>query len=266
MFDTSDSYGKGASEEFLGAALASDRDDVLIATKFVSPMGDGPYRRGASRRYVMAACEASLRRLGTDWIDLYYQHRPDPATPVEETLDALNDLVHQGKVRYVACSNFPGWLVAEADHLARAARVSRYVANQFEWSLLARAAEEEVVPACRHYGVGTIPYFPLAAGLLTGKYKKGQPFPEGSRLATLSFFQGMATDQRFDQIDRLERFASERGHTITELAMSWLACQPGVSCVLAGATTPAQVTGNAEAIAWKLTDTELGQIDDLLQR
>jgi aryl-alcohol dehydrogenase-like predicted oxidoreductase len=265
MFDTSDSYGKGASEEFLGSALGDRRDEVLVATKFVSPMGDGPYRKGASRRYVVDACEASLRRLGTDWIDLYYQHRPDPATPVEETLDALNDLVHQGKVRYVACSNFPGWQVAEADHQARSAHVNRFVGNQFEWSLLARGAEAEIVPACRHYDVGILPYFPLASGLLTGKYKRGEPFPEGSRLSTLTFFQGMATEERFDRIERLTSFATERGHSLTELAMSWLACQRGVSSVLAGATSPEQVRANAAAIEWQLTAGELGEVDELLK-
>src|SRR3954453_4062015 len=220
MFDTSDSYGKGASEEFLGAALGARRDDAIIATKFVSPMGDGPYRRGASRRYIIQACEASLRRLGTDYIDLYYQHRPDPATPVDETLDTLNQLVQDGKVRYAACSNFPGWQVADADHLAHEAHINRFVANQFEWNLLSRAAEAEVVPACRHFDVGIIPYFPLASGLLTGKYKRGEDFPEDSRLGAWTFFQSMATEERFDKIDKLTAFAQERGHTITELAMS----------------------------------------------
>jgi aryl-alcohol dehydrogenase-like predicted oxidoreductase len=264
MFDTSDSYGKGASEEFLGAALGSRRDEVLIATKFFSPMGDGPYRRGASRRWVLSACEASLRRLGTDYIDLYYQHRYDAQTPVEETLDALDTLVRQGKVRYAACSNHAGWQVADAAHLARAKGTTGFVANQVEWSLLSRGVEGETVPACRHFGVGVVPYFPLASGILTGKYRRGEPFPEDSRLATLTFFAGMATEERLATVEALQAFAEERGRSVAELAMSWLACQEGVSCILAGATTAEQVRANAGAADWKLSADELGAVEAVL--
>jgi len=265
MFDTADSYGRGASEEFLGAALGQRRDEVVIATKFVSPMGDGPYRRGASRRYAIAACEASLRRLGTDYIDLYYQHRPDPMTPIAETLDVLNDLVHQGKVRYAAVSNYLGWQVADAAHQTAAAHTAPIVANQVEWSLLVRDVETEVVPACRHFGVGVIPYFPLVSGLLTGKYKRGEPFPEGTRMASMPYFAGMATEERFDKIDKLTTLAQERGHTITELALSWLAVQPGVSCVLAGATKVEQVDANAAAASWELSTDDLQAVEEALR-
>jgi aryl-alcohol dehydrogenase-like predicted oxidoreductase len=265
MFDTADTYSKGVSEEFLGTALGDRRDEVLIATKFFSAMGEGPYRRGASRRYVIAACEASLRRLGTDYIDLYYQHRPDPLTPVGETLDVLNDLVHQGKVRYAAASNFAGWQVADAAHLTTQAHTVPLVANQIEWSLLVRGVEAECVPACRHFGVGVIPYFPLVSGLLTGKYTRGQEFPKGSRLASSSYFGQMATEERFDKIDRLQRVAEDRGHTLTELAMSWLAVQPGVSCVLAGATKPEQVVANAAAVGWALNADDLVAVEEALR-
>lgn len=264
MFDTSDSYGMGASEEFLGAALGSRRDGVLVATKFSSPMGEGPYMRGASRRYVLQACEASLRRLGTEYIDLYYLHRPDPLTPIEETLSALDDLVQQGKLRYVAASNFAGWQVADAAHLAKSAHVSAFVANQVEWSLLARQVEEECVPACRHFGVGVIPYFPLASGLLTGKYAKGEVFPKGTRLGELTYFAGMATDQRFDQVEKLRRVAEESGHTLAELALSWLAAQRDVSSILVGATTVEQVTDNASAVNWKFSVDELAAVETAL--
>ncbi len=264
MFDTSDSYGRGVSEEFLGAALGAHREAVLVATKFSSPMGEGPYLRGASRRYVIQACEASLRRLGTDYIDLYYLHRPDPLTPIEETLSALDDLVHQGKVRYVAASNFAGWQVADAAHLANASHYSAFVANQIEWSLLARHAEDECVPACRHFGVGVIPYFPLASGLLTGKYVKGQEFPKDTRLGELAFFAGMATDQRFDQIERLRRVADNSGHTLAEMALSWLAAQDDVSSILVGATKVEQVEANAQAVNWEFSADELAEVESAL--
>jgi aryl-alcohol dehydrogenase-like predicted oxidoreductase len=264
MFDTSDSYGNGVSEEFLGAALASRREGVLVATKFSSPMGEGPYMRGASRRYVIQACEASLRRLGTDYIDLYYLHRPDPLTPIEETLGALDDLVHQGKLRYVASSNFAGWQVADAFHLADEAHGSSFVANQIEWSLLERSVEDECVPACHHFGVGVIPYFPLASGLLTGKYTKGKEYPRDTRLGELPYFAGMATDERFDKIERLRRVAEDAGHTLVELAMSWLAARDEVSSILVGATKVEQVIANSEAVTWELSVDQLAAVESAL--
>jgi aryl-alcohol dehydrogenase-like predicted oxidoreductase len=264
MFDTSDSYGKGVSEEFLGAALGSRRESVLVATKFSSPMGEGPYMRGASRRYVIQACEASLGRLGTEYIDLYYLHRPDPLTPIEETLGALDDLVRQGKVRYIACSNFAGWQVADAYHLAKASHGAAFVANQIEWSLLERKVEDECVPACRHFGVGVIPYFPLASGLLTGKYVKGEEFPKDTRLGELTYFAGMATDERFDQIEKLRRVAEDSGHTLAELALSWLVARHEVSSILVGATKVEQVTANAQAADWKFSADELTEVDSVV--
>jgi aryl-alcohol dehydrogenase-like predicted oxidoreductase len=264
MFDTSDSYGKGISEEYLGAALGHRRGDVLIATKFSSPMGDGPYMRGASRHYVISACEASLRRLGTDSIDLYYLHRPDPLTPIAETLDALSDLVHQGKVRYIGASNFAGWQVADAAHVAKSTHGSHFVANQVEWSLLARDIEAECVPACRHFGVGVIPYFPLASGMLTGKYMKGQAFPKDTRFGDLPFFSGTATEQRFDQVERLRLIAEDSGRSLTELAMSWLAARSEVSTILVGATKVEQVEVNAMSVNWQLDADDLAAVDAAL--
>lgn len=264
MFDTSDSYGNGVSEEFLGAALGTRRSNVVIATKFCSPMGEGPYMRGASRRYLLQACEASLRRLGTDYLDLYYLHRPDPRTPIAETLDALDDLVHQGKVRYAAASNLTGWQIADAMHVANAANGAAFVANQVEWSLLARGVEAECVPASRHFGVGIVPYFPLASGLLTGKYHKDQEFPKGTRLAEVPYFASMATEGRFDQIERLRRVAEDTGHTLIELAMSWLAAHQEVSSILVGATTVEQVSANAQAVNWQLSADDLAAVESAL--
>jgi aryl-alcohol dehydrogenase-like predicted oxidoreductase len=264
LFDTADIYGGGRSEEYLGAALGGRRDEVVLATKFAGPTGQGPYTRGASRRYVVSACEASLRRLGTDYIDLYYQHYPDPNTPIEETLMALDDLVHAGKVRYLASSNFSAWQLAEAHHVAKELRAQHFVGTQIEWSLLAREAEREVVPACRHYGLGVLPYFPLAAGLLTGKYQRGAAYPEGSRLDALPYFARFASDSNFDKVEALQGFVAERGRSLLELAVSWLAGQPGVASVLIGATRPEQVKDNATAAGWVLGPDELDAVDGLL--
>lgn len=261
FFDTSDSYGEGKSEEFLGKALKGVRDDVAIATKFSSRTGEGPYRAGASRKYLVAACERSLRRLGTDFIDLYYQHWPDPRTPVEETLSALDDLVRDGKVRYVASSNLAGWQIARADHVARERGTAHFVASQSHWSLLERGVEAEVVPACAAYGVGVIPYFPLASGLLTGKYRREEPPPEGTRLAASPRFASFATPEAFDKVEALERLAAANGRTLLEVAIGWLAAQPVVSSVLVGATRPAQVAANAAAAEVTLNEEELGAID-----
>ncbi|MGH8982216.1 MAG: aldo/keto reductase [Acidimicrobiales bacterium] len=262
FFDTSDSYGAGKSEEYLGKALKGERDDVVIATKFSSRTGDGPYRAGASRKYLVAACERSLRRLGTDYIDLYYQHWPDPQTPVGETLAALDDLVRAGKVRYVASSNFAGWQVAQAEHVAREQRTVHYIASQSHWSLLERGIEAEVVPACLEYGIGVVPFFPLASGLLTGKYRRGEPPPEGTRLAASERFASMATPEAFDKVEALERLAKEHGRNVLDLAIGWLAASPAVPSVLVGATRPEQVVANAAAAGVTLSAEELGAIDD----
>ncbi|MDI2124741.1 aldo/keto reductase [Yinghuangia seranimata] len=248
LFDTADIYAKGRSEEILGAVLGARRDDVVIATKFGGSMSPGPYGAGSSRRYIVRACEASLRRLGTDYVDLYYQHYPDPDTPVEETLRALDDLVRAGKVRYAAASNLTGWQLADAAHTARAAGTVGFAAVQVEWNLLSRDVERELVPAAEHFGVGVVPYFPLASGLLTGKYRQDTAFPDGSRLAELPYFASVATDANFAAVERLRVLADRTGRTMAGLALSWLAAQPSVPSVLVGATSPAQITANAAAL------------------
>jgi aryl-alcohol dehydrogenase-like predicted oxidoreductase len=260
FFDTADIYGGGRSEEFLGRALEGRRDDVVIATKFSGRTGDGPYGAGASRKHLVAACDASLRRLGTDYIDLYYQHFPDPKTPVDETLDALADLVHRGKVRYVASSNRAGWQIAEAAHVARARRTPAFVASQSEWSLLERGVEAEVVPACEAYGIGLVPYYPLASGLLTGKYRRGEPPPEGTRLARTGRFEELGTDRAFDTIARLLELGHKTGRSLLEMAIGWLVAQPVVASVLVGATSPEQVTANAAAAEARLGADEVAAI------
>ena len=256
FLDTAEMYGGGKSEEFLGDALQGRRDEAVIATKFGGLGGTVAHGRG-SRHNIIRACEQSLRRLKTDYIDLYYLHFPDPETPVDETLAALTDLVHQGKVRYVAASNLAGWQVVDADHVARSNGLERFVGNQVEWSLLVRDVEREVVPACRHAGVGVVAYFPIASGLLTGKYKRNEPFPEGSRLAASSYFAAVATDENWDKVERLTAVAEERGHTILDLALSWLLAQEACSSVLVGATKPEQVAQNVDAAGWQLTADDL---------
>jgi aryl-alcohol dehydrogenase-like predicted oxidoreductase len=263
LFDTADVYGGARSEEFLGRALGSHRDDVVVATKFGMTMGEGPYAAGGSRRYVMRAVEGSLRRLGTDHIDLYQMHLPDATTPIEETLDALNDLVHQGKVRYVGSSNFAGWQIADADWTARSRGFARFVAAQNEWSLLRRAIEREVVPACRHFGASVLPYFPLAGGALTGKYRRGETAPAGTRLAGDNGSRWL-TDTNFAKIEALDAFAKEHGHTVGELAHAWLASQPVVCSVIAGATRPEQVRENVAAVEWRLSRDDLRAVDEVL--
>ncbi len=261
LFDTADIYGEGRSEEILGRALGARRDDVVVATKFSG--GESPYLAGASRKVVMAACEGSLRRLGTDYSDLYYQHFFDPDTPVAETLSALDDLVRAGKVRYVATSNFAGWQIAEAEHVARAAGWSRPIACQSEWSLLRRGIESEVVPACAAYGVGLVPYFPLASGLLTGKYRRGEPPPPGTRLANSALFASWATTAVYDVVDSLDAVAHQYGRSLLQISVGWLAAQPVVPSVLVGATKPEQVVANAEAVSVRLTAEELAAVSDV---
>ena len=263
-FDTAESYGGGRSEEMLGAALVGRRDEVVVATKFGGSGTRTPLAPG-SRSNVLRACEASLRRLGTDHIDLYYLHRPDPSTPIDETLDALDDLVRQGKVRYIANSGMPGWQVADADHVARQRTTARFVAAQIEWNLLARAVEAETVPACRHFGVGVVPYFPLASGLLTGKYHRGEAFPEGSRFAAIPRLAGVASDENFARVERLTAVAHASDRSILELAVGWLLSHDAVSSVLTGATSPEQVTANVAASTWHLDDDELAAVDAALR-
>jgi len=265
FFDTADSYGGlGGSETCLGAALGKRRKDIVLATKFANAMDKVGKLRGGSRRYVMSAVEASLKRLGTDWIDLYQMHYPDPSTPIEETLRALDDLVRQGKVRYIGCSNFPAWQVVEAHWTAKHHGLSRFISCQDQYSLAARGVERDLVPAMRACGAGLLPYAPLSSGLLTGKYRRGEPAPEGSRLAVRPELGARyGTDARMELVERLRIFCAERGRSMLELAMSWLAAQPLVASVMAGATSVAQIEANVAAVAWQLSADELAEVDTL---
>src|SRR4051812_1559514 len=265
LFDTSDTYGVGASEELLGRSLGSRRDDVVVATKFGMDMGgaNGPdWGARASRRYVRKAVEASLRRLGTSYIDLYQLHQPDLVTPIEETLEALTELVQEGKVRYVGCSNFAAWEVVDAHWTAASAGLRPFVSAQNEYSLYNRAAEEELLPALNRLGVSLIAYFPLAYGLLTGKYKRGQEAPEGTRLSSESQAHRLAGAD-WDRIEALEAFADERGASILEVAIGGLAAQPGVASVIAGASRPEQVEANAAAGLWEPDAEALAALADV---
>jgi len=265
LFDTADVYGKrGGSETILGEVLGSRRKDIVLATKAGMPMDDSGSMKGASRRYLLSAVEASLRRLKTDWIDLYQVHTPDPGTPVEETLRTLDDLIRQGKVRYAGCSNFPAWQVVEAHWISRELGINSFISCQDEYSLLARGIERDLIPAARRYGMGLLPYFPLASGLLTGKYRKSEPPPEGSRLATWrSVSQRYVSEENWETVQRLEEFAVGRNRSILELAVSWLLANPAVSSVIAGATRPEQVEQNVAAAGWTLSQEDLTQIDSL---
>jgi aryl-alcohol dehydrogenase-like predicted oxidoreductase len=266
LFDTADVYGGMRSEQFLGRALGSRRDEVLIATKFVAPIDDDPSHAGASARWVAEAVEGSLRRLGTDRIDLYQQHAPDPNVPIEETLGALDRLVRDGKVREIGNSNFSGEQIGEADSVSQRNGVARFVSAQNHFNLLQRDPQDDVVPACVRHGLGVLPFFPLASGLLTGKYRRGEPAPEGTRLSMLPEERAarVMSDGNFDQVDQLTAFAAERDHTILELAFAWLAAQPAMASVIAGATKPEQVAANVAAVDWKLSDADLSQLDQLL--
>jgi aryl-alcohol dehydrogenase-like predicted oxidoreductase len=265
LFDTADVYGgePGQSETLLGKALGSSRDKVVIATKFGGDMrgANGPdWGVRGSRRYIRKAVESSLRRLGTDWIDLYQLHHPDPVTPIDETLAALSELVAEGKVRYIGSSQFAGWQVADADWVARTAGHEHFISAQNKYSLLDRVAEDELVPACEHLGIGILPYFPLESGLLTGKYKRGEVAPDGTRLAKMPDRLAAAD---FDKIEALETFAAERDLSILDVAIGGLAAQPAVASVIAGATRPEQIAENVQAGAWDPTPEDLAALDDL---
>lgn len=291
LFDTADIYGPGGvSEEYLGKALQGHREDAIIATKFVGPTGSftGLLHMGTSRRHIMYAIEGSLRRLGTDYVDLYQVHFPYPGVPIDETLRALDDLVRQGKVRYVGCSNFAAWQVVDANWVGRTQHLTRFVSAQNAYNLLDRQIEKELVPACIEHGVGILPYFPLASGFLTGKYRPGEAKPDGARLAnehpTTEHLTGVPdaivrqvnaellrwvtpqsifTEQNYELMSKLAVFAQGRGHTILELAIAWLLGQPAVSSVLVGASRPEQIRENARAGDWRLTTEELAEVSEL---
>jgi aryl-alcohol dehydrogenase-like predicted oxidoreductase len=265
LFDTADYYGnRGGSETLLGQVMGERRKDIVLATKFGMPMDDAETLRGGARRYILTAVEASLKRLKTDWIDLYQLHRPDPDTPIEETLRALDDLVHAGKVRYIGASNFAAWQLVEAEWTARTANLNRFISHQDEYSLLKRDIENELLPAARAYGIGLLPYFPLASGLLSGKYTPGEPLPPGTRLATGGpLAERVLNEANWQKVGRLAAFADGRGHGLLELAFAWLLAK-GAASVIAGATKPEQITANVRAADWTLDAADLAEIDQVL--
>ena len=268
LFDTADIYGgKGKSETQLGKALGKGRNRAIIATKFGNPMGDGPYETGASRHHIMRSVEASLMRLGTDYIDLYQIHKPDPATPIEETLRAMDDLVREGKVRYIGCSNFTGWELVEAQWASKSSGRSYFVSAQNRYSLLSRDIEQDLIPAAEKYGVGILPFFPLESGLLTGKYKLDQAPKKGTRWHAWKDRGPMAdafwSQDHFKQVDALQTLCDQYEHTLLELAFGWLLNSSCVSSVIAGATKPAQVRENVKAAEFSPEADEMVEVDKI---
>ena len=265
LFDTADIYGaRGSSEEQLGEILGQRRKDIVLASKFGMAMSDDGTKIGASRRYIMSAVEDSLTRLKTDWIDLYQLHQEDPLTPMEETLRALDDLVTQGKVRYIGCSNLKSWQVAESQWISKSSSITRFVSCQDEYNILNREIERELIPAMQRYGCGLLPYFPLASGLLTGKYQSNK-MPEGARLTDMPTFANRVyvTDENFSIVEKLNAFAKQHGHSLLELAFSWMAARPTTASIIAGATMPEQIDANVDAIGWKMTPEQISEVDNL---
>jgi aryl-alcohol dehydrogenase-like predicted oxidoreductase len=267
LFDTADIYSEGQSEEILGKALRGRREQAIIATKFGGQMGTSPFQRGASRRWLRIAVEASLRRLGTEWIDLYQLHFPDGDTPIEETLQTLDDLVHEGKVRYIGSSNFAAWQVADAEWTARTNHQERFVGAQNEYNLLQRSVEAELTPACVRYGIGIIPYSPLASGLLTGKFRRGEAPPQDTRIGkNPQLAQRWLTDRNFDLIESLQQFVERRSLSLLDVAIGGLAAQPQVASVIAGAMTPEQVLANVRAGQWRPSAEDLDELDRITKQ
>jgi aryl-alcohol dehydrogenase-like predicted oxidoreductase len=267
LFDTADIYGnRGASETLLGEALGARRKDIALVTKFGLPMDDSGRRQGGSRRYVLEAVEASLRRLNTDWIDVYYYHRPDPNTPFEETLRALDELVRAGKVRHIGCSNFSAAQIDEAQRVAHAKGLVPFVVTQDQYSLLAREVERDLLPAIETHRLALLPYFPLASGMLSGKYRLGRPMPAGTRLSNPRYSDRVLNDDNLRIVERLEQFCAARGRTLLQLAFGWLLTKPVVASVIAGASTPEQVVQNAGAVGWQLGAAEVAEVDRITRR
>ncbi len=262
--DTADVYAGGRSEEFIGEVIHDRRERVVLATKVRSKTGDGPNDQGASRQHILQGVEASLRRLKTDTIDLYQIHSWDEATPIDETLRALDDLVRAGKVRYIGASNFAAWQLCRANDLAEMRGWTAFVSIQPEYHLLERGIEAELVPYCKAFDVGILPYFPLAGGFLTGKYERGQAAPPGSRGESSAYVQKYMTDAGYTIVERLTRFAEERGHSMTELAVAWLLARPQIASVISGATRPEHVEINAKAADWALSADELNEVNTIL--
>lgn len=265
FIDTADVYTGGRSEESLGVALKGRWDKFVLATKFVMPKGEGTNDQGASRYHMLNAVDASLRRLQSDHIDLYYVHRWDEHTPIEETLRALDDVVSQGKVRYIGASNFAAWQLAKANLLAQVRGWTAFVALQEEYHLFERAVEREAIGYCRAHQVGLVPYFPLAGGFLTGKYKRGHPAPTGSRGESSPYVQKYMIDAQYDRVEKLEAWTQTRGHAINELAHAWLLAQPAVCSVISGATKLDQVLANVRASDWNLSSDDVKAIHEILK-
>jgi aryl-alcohol dehydrogenase-like predicted oxidoreductase len=264
FFDTAAMYSRGRSEEIIGKAIKSRRGQVVLASKFGHPASLAPGESGGSRSYILKAVEQNLKRLDTDYIDLYYLHYPDPETPIEETLRVLNDLVRSGKVRYIACSNFPAWQLCEASLTAKIHNLESFIAVQMRYNLLDRSVEKEIVPCCQKYGVGLIPWGPLAGGFLTGKYHRGEKPAEGRLSSGIPIYGEVLTGQNFDKLDRLEAFARERGHSVLELAVAWLLSHRWLGSVIAGVTTPEQLSANAAGSAWKLNAEEVAEVEKII--
>jgi aryl-alcohol dehydrogenase-like predicted oxidoreductase len=267
LFDTADIYGeRGGSETILGEALGTRRKDIVLVTKFGVAMDDEGQLKGGSERYIMSAIEASLKRLKTDWIDLYYLHRPDRATPIEETLRALNKLIEQGKVRHIGCSNMSAAQVVEAEQVAKTNGLHRFISCQDQYNLLSRQIEIDLIPAMRAHDLTLLPYFPLASGMLTGKYQFGAPIPEGTRLSQKRYSDRFLNDENFRIVESSRAFSVRRGHSLLELAFGWLLSKPVVGCVIAGASTAEQVRQNVAASTWRLDAAELAEADRLSNR
>jgi aryl-alcohol dehydrogenase-like predicted oxidoreductase len=265
FIDTADVYQGGRSEEAIGAALKDRRSQAIIATKVGNPMGEGPNQRGASRQRIMDGVRASLRRLDTDYIDLYQIHRWDNDTFVDETMRALDDLVRFGMVRYLGASNYTGWQLTWSNAAAESLGLDQFVSIQPHYHIFERGIESELVPACRYFGIGILPYFPLAGGFLTGKYRRGEPAPKGSRGETSQYVQRYMTEANYDRLKKLEQYAQERNHTITDVAHAWLLATPEVSSVISGATSIEHVQKNAAGADWQLTPDELDSINQILE-
>lgn len=263
FIDTADTYAAGASEEFVGKAVKGRRHEIVIGTKVCGKMGDGPNDSGLSRQHIMQSAEDSLRRLGTDYIDLYQAHRPDPTTPLGESLRAFDDLVQQGKVRYIGCSNYMAWQLAQARGIQDKNDLAPWVSVQPSWNVVEGLQDPHLLDACTEYGVGIIPYRPIASGVLTGKYQRGQEPPPGTRAAEVPYGRRDLTDRALDVVDRLRPFAEARGRTLVELAIAWLLAHPQCSTVIAGARKPEQVTQNAAASEWVLTPEERNEVTAL---
>ncbi len=264
--DTADWYGnRGGSEEIIGRAVAGKRNDVIIATKFGFAMGEGPNDRGGSRHHIMQAVEASLRRLNTDYIDVYQFHLPDPSTPIEETLRALDDLMHAGKVRYIGCSNFDAWQLCEALWTSSVENLASFVTVQCRYNILDRSIEHELVPCCKAYDVGVIPWGPLAGGFLSGKYYRAESAPAGTRLAAVPIYGNLWNEATFGKLDKLQAFARKNNRELSDLALAWLLAQPWISTVITGATSTEQITENIAATSWKLSEKEFAELSRITE-